>query len=68
MIKSSAYGLESSVLSSYFSLSGCLEGLKVLVQALFGATFYQVPMAPGESWHPDVVKLSLHHPQEVYLH
>ncbi|URD98920.1 Peptidase family M3, partial [Musa troglodytarum] len=64
MMKSSAYGLESSVLSSYFSLSGCLEGLKVLVQALFGATFYQVPMAPGESWHPDVVKLSLHHPQE----
>ncbi|XP_065004479.1 mitochondrial intermediate peptidase, mitochondrial-like isoform X1 [Musa acuminata AAA Group] len=64
MMKSSAYGLESSVLSSYFSLSGCLEGLKVLVQALFGATFYQVPMSSGESWHPDVVKLSLHHRQE----
>ncbi|XP_042389883.1 mitochondrial intermediate peptidase, mitochondrial-like [Zingiber officinale] len=64
MVKSSAYSLDSSVIASYFSLSRCLEGLKMLVESLFGATFCQVPMMPGECWHPDVVKLSLHHPQE----
>ncbi|XP_010919044.1 mitochondrial intermediate peptidase, mitochondrial isoform X2 [Elaeis guineensis] len=64
MMKSSTYDLDSLVISSYFSLSQCLEGLKLLVESLFGATFHRIPVAPGESWHPDVVKLSLHHPQE----
>ncbi|WOL10832.1 hypothetical protein Cni_G19591 [Canna indica] len=64
LMKSSVYGLDSSVIASYFSLAQCLKGLNILVQSLFGATFCEIPMAPGESWHPDVVKLSLHHPQE----
>jgi hypothetical protein len=46
-------------------LSQCLKGLNVLVESLFGATFHQIPMREGESWHPDVIKLSLHHPDEV---
>lgn len=54
------------VVASYFPLTQCLEGLKVLVESLFGATFHTVPLAPGESWHPDVLKMSLHHPDEVY--
>ena len=53
------------VIASYFSLSNCIEGLKVLVQSLFGATFHSIPLAPGESWDPQVLKLSLHHPEEV---
>lgn len=53
------------VVSSYFPLPQCIEGLKVLVESLFGATFHTLPMAPGESWHPDVIKMSLHHPDEV---
>ncbi|XP_021909614.1 probable mitochondrial intermediate peptidase, mitochondrial isoform X2 [Carica papaya] len=64
MMKSSAYNLDSSVVASYFPLPQCIEGLKVLVKSLFGATFFDVPMAPGESWHPDVLKMSLHHPEE----
>lgn len=53
------------VVASYFPLPQCIEGLKVLVESLFGATFHTIPLAPGESWHPNVVKLSLHHPDEV---
>lgn len=54
------------VVGSYFSLSNCIEGLKVLVQSLFGATFHSIPLAPNESWDPHVLKLSLHHPEEVF--
>ncbi|XP_022941716.1 mitochondrial intermediate peptidase, mitochondrial isoform X1 [Cucurbita moschata] len=64
MMKSTAYNLNSSVISSYFPLSQCIEGLKTLVNSLFGASFNSIPLAPGESWHPDVLKLSLHHPEE----
>ncbi|WRX17353.1 Peptidase M3A/M3B catalytic domain - like 3 [Theobroma cacao] len=64
MMRSSAYRLNSSVVASYFSLPQCIEGLKLLVESLFGANFDSVPMAPGESWHPDVLKMCLHHPGE----
>ncbi|KAH9610394.1 hypothetical protein KSS87_018491 [Heliosperma pusillum] len=64
MIKASNYDLDSSVISSYFPLVQCIEGLKLLVESLFGATFHNIPLAPGESWHPDVLKMSLHHPEE----
>jgi len=56
----------TQAVGSYFSLSNCIEGLKVLVQSLFGATFHSIPLAPGESWDPHVLKLSLHHPEEVF--
>ncbi|KAI8564627.1 hypothetical protein RHMOL_Rhmol03G0195400 [Rhododendron molle] len=52
------------VVASYFPLPQCIEGLKVLVKLLFGMTFQSVPLAPGESWHPDVLKMSLYHPEE----
>ncbi|KAK9665643.1 hypothetical protein RND81_14G125800 [Saponaria officinalis] len=64
MIKASNYNLDSSVISSYFPLVRCIEGLKLLAESLFGATFHSIPLAPGESWHPDVLKMSLHHPEE----
>ncbi|KAI3918677.1 hypothetical protein MKX01_041997 [Papaver californicum] len=64
MMKSSAYNLDSSAISAYFPLSQCIEGLKMLVQSLFGATFFSVPLAPSESWHCDVLKMALHHPEE----
>ncbi|KAL3524177.1 hypothetical protein ACH5RR_017011 [Cinchona calisaya] len=64
LMKSSAYDLDSSVVASYFPLSQCLEGLKVLTESLFGVTFHCIPLAPGESWHPDVLKICLHHPDE----
>ncbi|CAN1842692.1 Mitochondrial intermediate peptidase, mitochondrial [Linum perenne] len=64
MMKSSMHDLDSSIVSSYFPLPHCIEGLKMLVKSLFGATFHEVPMAEGESWHPDVLKMVLHHPDE----
>ncbi|KAE8694234.1 putative mitochondrial intermediate peptidase [Hibiscus syriacus] len=64
MLNSSVYDLDSSVVASYFSLPQCIEGLKLLVKSLFGAKFDSVPMAPGESWHPDVLKMCIHHPEE----
>lgn len=64
MMKSSGHNLDSSIVASYFPLPQCIEGLKVLVNSLFGAMLCNVPMAPGESWHPDVLKMSLHHPEE----
>lgn len=64
MLKASNFDLDSSVIASYFPLLQCIEGLKLLVESLFGATFRNIPLAPGESWHPDVLKMSLHHPEE----
>ncbi|KAK6926367.1 Peptidase M3A/M3B catalytic domain [Dillenia turbinata] len=64
LMKSSAYSLNSSVIASYFPLQQCIEGLKILAESLFGATFHAVPVAPGESWHPDVLKMSVYHPEE----
>ncbi|XP_063949400.1 mitochondrial intermediate peptidase, mitochondrial isoform X3 [Daucus carota subsp. sativus] len=64
LMKSSASELDFSVVSSYFPLSQCIEGLKVLAESLFGMTFRSIPVAPGETWHPDVLKMSLYHPDE----
>ncbi|XP_010672007.2 mitochondrial intermediate peptidase, mitochondrial isoform X2 [Beta vulgaris subsp. vulgaris] len=64
MMKASNFDLDSSVIASYFPLLQCIEGLKLLVESLFGATFHNIPLAPGESWHSDVLKMSLHHPEE----
>nr|XP_027110470.1 mitochondrial intermediate peptidase, mitochondrial-like isoform X3 [Coffea arabica] len=65
IMKSAVYDLDSSVVASFFPLSQCLEGLKVLAESLFGVTFHHIPLAPGESWHPDVIKVALHHPDEI---
>ncbi|KAK2975850.1 hypothetical protein RJ640_022867 [Escallonia rubra] len=64
LMKSSAFNLDVSVVASYFPLSRCIEGLKLLAQSLFGVTFRSIPLAPGESWHPDVMKFSLYNPDE----
>lgn len=53
------------VVSSYFPLSQCIEGLKVFTESLFGMTFRSIPLADDETWHPDVLKMSLYHPDEV---
>ncbi|XP_074368534.1 mitochondrial intermediate peptidase, mitochondrial isoform X2 [Apium graveolens] len=64
LMKSSVSELDFSVVSSYFPLSQCIEGLKVLTESLFGMTFRSIPLADSETWHPDVLKMSLHHPDE----
>ncbi|KAL7107300.1 hypothetical protein ACP275_06G045800 [Erythranthe tilingii] len=67
MMKSSAHNLDYSVVASYFSLPQCIEGLKVLAESLFGVKCHEIPLGPSESWHPDVLKLSLNHPDEGEL-
>ncbi|CAA7393041.1 unnamed protein product [Spirodela intermedia] len=64
ILKSSVHDLDHSVVASYFPLLQCLYGLKSLVKSLFGATFHDVPLEPSESWHPSVLKMLLHHPDE----
>ncbi|KAF3335176.1 putative mitochondrial intermediate peptidase [Carex littledalei] len=64
IMKSSTFNLDSSVIARYFSLSHCLGGLKMIAESLFGATFHRIQISPLESWHPNVIKFSLHHPQE----
>jgi intermediate peptidase len=64
LMKSSAYNLDLKGVSSYFPLSQCIEGLKVIVESLFGVKFHSVPLLPRESWHKDVTKMCLHHPEE----
>ncbi|CAI9092072.1 OLC1v1027219C1 [Oldenlandia corymbosa var. corymbosa] len=64
LMKSNAYDSNPAVAASYFPLHKCIEGLKVVAESLFGVTCHYVPIAPGESWHPDVLKISFHHPDE----
>ncbi|KAL3645220.1 Mitochondrial intermediate peptidase [Castilleja foliolosa] len=64
LMKASSHNLDYSVVSSYFSLPQCIEGLKVLAGSLFDVKFHETPLRPGESWHPDVLKLSMYHPDE----
>lgn len=40
----------------------------MLVESLFGMKFISIPLAPGESWHPDVLKMALHQPNEVHYY
>ncbi|KAK4799886.1 hypothetical protein SAY86_025251 [Trapa natans] len=67
LMKSSVFDLDSSVVASYFPLPQCIEGMKMLVRSLFNVILSCIPMSPGESWHPDVLKMSLHHPEEGNL-
>ncbi|GAA0149472.1 metalloprotease [Lithospermum erythrorhizon] len=64
MMRSSTHNLDYLVTASYFPLQRCIEGLKIMTESLFGVTFHMIPAAPGEAWHPDVLKISLHDPQE----
>ncbi|KAJ7567508.1 hypothetical protein O6H91_02G150900 [Diphasiastrum complanatum] len=67
LAKSQALNLNARVVASYFPLTQCMEGLKFTVRSLFGATFLQVPVARGETWHSDVQKWALEHPLEGIL-
>ncbi|KAL1531507.1 Mitochondrial intermediate peptidase [Salvia divinorum] len=64
MMKSHAHNLDYSAVAFFFSLPQCIEGLKFLSESLFGVKFREIPLCPGESWHSDVLKLSIHHPDE----
>ena len=60
-------GNSMTKVSSYLPLDRCLEGLNLLVQRLYGAKLVEVPMAPGESWAPDIKKIEVVHEDEGHL-
>ncbi len=48
---------DSSLLSSYFTLGNCMEGLNLLLNSLFGVKLEHQQTKNGELWHADVQKL-----------
>lgn len=59
MLKAQEYRIDSRVISSYFPLERCLEGLHILCSELFGMELKPQTMEKHESWHPEVRKLAL---------
>ncbi|GAB9468332.1 hypothetical protein Gpo141_00005651 [Globisporangium polare] len=59
MLKAQKYRIDSRVISSYFPLERCLEGLHILCSELFGMELKPQVMEKHESWHPEVRKLAL---------
>ncbi|XP_053610840.1 mitochondrial intermediate peptidase [Plodia interpunctella] len=65
--KTQLLNVANSDFSPYFSLGGCMEGLNMLCQELYGITLKSEEMLPGESWSPDVYKLAVVHEREGLL-
>ncbi|OQR96885.1 mitochondrial intermediate peptidase [Achlya hypogyna] len=59
MLKAKAFDLDARVIASYFPLEQCLHGLGLICDELFGVTLTTVAVEPGETWHPDVRKVSV---------
>ncbi|XP_026319836.1 mitochondrial intermediate peptidase [Hyposmocoma kahamanoa] len=65
--KTQLLNVANSDFSPYFSLGGCMEGLNMLCQELYGISLVSEEMLPGESWSPDVYKLAVVHESEGLL-
>ncbi|DAZ94936.1 TPA: hypothetical protein N0F65_012653 [Lagenidium giganteum] len=59
MLKAQTFRIDSRVISSYFPLERCLEGLHIICSELFSFELKSLPMGKSEAWHPDVRKLAL---------
>lgn len=59
MLKAQTHRIDSRVISAYFPLESCINGLHLLCSELFGMELKPQQMQPDESWHPDVHKLAL---------
>ncbi|CAB3256274.1 unnamed protein product [Arctia plantaginis] len=65
--KTQLLNVANSDFSPYFSLGGCMEGLNMLCEELYGISLKSEDMMPGESWSPDVYKLAVVHESEGLL-
>ncbi|PZC81373.1 hypothetical protein B5X24_HaOG212825 [Helicoverpa armigera] len=65
--KTQLLNVANSDFSPYFSLGGCMEGLNMLCEELYGISLKPEEMLPGESWSPDVYKLAVVHESEGLL-
>ena len=59
--------LNSSILSAYFPLGACMDGLDMLFKGLFGISLEAEEPAEGELWSSDVQKLGVVHETEGLL-
>ncbi|CAG9863414.1 unnamed protein product [Phyllotreta striolata] len=53
--------------SPYFSLGACMDGLSTVFNALYGVQLINSDISAGETWSPDVYKLSVIHESEGLL-
>ncbi|KAF0689112.1 Aste57867_19384 [Aphanomyces stellatus] len=67
LLKARHHQLDSRVISAYFPVERCVEGLQLLCAELFGVTLTESAMVPHETWHPDVRKLDLTCPAGAHL-
>jgi intermediate peptidase len=69
MLKAKHFQIDSRIISSYFPLEHCIEGLHLICEKLFGVQLKQVSMGKYEAWHSDVKKLVvLNHKKEILGH
>ncbi|CAM9661404.1 unnamed protein product, partial [Laminaria digitata] len=73
-VKSRECTLDGRSLSEYFTLGGCIEGLRMVCRGLFDISLEQVPIEQGENWAADsktqgggVRKLLLRHDEDGVL-
>ena len=57
--KQTKYNQHVIASAPYFTLASCLSGLDTIFQRCFGIQLNITPPAPGETWHSDVVKISV---------
>ncbi|XP_076264935.1 mitochondrial intermediate peptidase [Rhynchophorus ferrugineus] len=67
MAKRDWFRVSSKEYSPYFSLGGCMDGLNMLFQSLYGIQLINSEVQPGECWYSDVYKLSVVHETEGLL-
>lgn len=66
-VKRSLLHMSTAEYQPYFSLGTCMDGLNNLITNLFGTTFQNVPLEPGEAWAADIYKLAVVHESEGLL-
>ncbi|CAF3464210.1 unnamed protein product [Rotaria socialis] len=64
IFKSEILKINTREYTPYFSLGTCMDGLNIIFHSLFNVTLNKQPTAPGEIWHPSVIKLSVDHVTE----
>ncbi|CAF0810026.1 unnamed protein product [Rotaria sp. Silwood1] len=61
IFKSEILKINTQEYTPYFSLGACMDGLNRIFNSLFNITLNKQATAPGEIWHPSVIKLSVDH-------
>ncbi|CAG2159376.1 unnamed protein product [Oppiella nova] len=59
LFKQKMFSQDMSLCAPYFSLGSCMDGLNTIFGALFNTKLEICDQTVGESWHRDVIKLSV---------